>query len=113
MLPPPLSLAHTQIGQGEPVCAKLKEELVWLCTNLLSTLRVSRRYQQVQAYSSFQSLCPFCTGELDNRLKSPCPMGPGLPGFKLPSLFPPTQPEIVQATSVFQFSHLWDAHGHI
>lgn len=44
---PPLSLAHTQIGQGEPVCAKLKEKLVWLCTNLLSSLRVARCYQQV------------------------------------------------------------------
>lgn len=105
---PPLSLAHTQIGQGEPVCAKLKEELVWLCINLLSTLRVARCYQQVQAYSSLQSLCTFCIGELDNQLKTQYPMGPGLPGFKLHSLFPPTQPEIAQATSVFQFSHLWN-----
>lgn len=44
---PPLSLAHTQIGQGEPVHAKLKEKLVWLCTNLLSILRVARCYWQV------------------------------------------------------------------
>lgn len=44
---PPLSLAHTQIGQGEPVCAKLKEKLVWLCTNLLSILREARCYRQV------------------------------------------------------------------
>lgn len=106
---PPLSLAHTQIGQGEPVCAKLKEELVWLCTNLLSTLRVARCYQQVQAYSSLQSLCTFCTGELDNQLKTQCPMGPGLPGFKLHSLFHLHNLRLCKPPLCFSF-HIYGTH---